>query len=174
MPQPSEIAGQLFGKARGAAKAIIEGRGGIFRRLAEEHGEVNALMQRVMASSADSDARRELFPKIREELIAHAEAEQAEFYAKLNQFDKTRDLMPQSEDEHAEIERMLDELQASDSSQPIWMDTFKQLVHKVTTHVDREENEIFPRADEVLSEDQANDIEKRFDQAKIAKKAQLH
>jgi len=58
MPNPAE---ELASKAMGAmkvGKATIEGLTGIFRKLAQEHGEVSALLMRVKSSS-DPQVRAE-------------------------------------------------------------------------------------------------------------------
>lgn len=172
MTKPSEFMGQAYGKARAAAKSIIEGYGGIYRRLAEEHGEVSALMTRI-ASSSDSSSRRELFDKLRKELLAHSHAEQQEFYSVLENHSETRSIASHSVAEHGEIELLLERLTTSDPSTKAWSEEFERLKQTVDHHVEEEEGKLFPQAKDVLTKDQAREIEHRFAQAKSGEMRRL-
>lgn len=61
-----------------AVKARLEGLVGVFKTLAEQHGEVAALLKRLQHSP---DKRSELWPEIRRELLSHERAELREVYA---------------------------------------------------------------------------------------------
>jgi len=70
---------QIATKAAGTVKAVtagFKGLRGVFLHLAEEHGELAALMKRVSKSS-DAQVRRDHFPHIRAELLSHEKAELA-------------------------------------------------------------------------------------------------
>lgn len=151
--------------AKGAGKlkkagAVIMGDRGIFKQLKEEHGQVSALMMQVKAG--DEDTRAELFPTLRHELLAHSKAEEKEFYALLEQQSKTRDQIARSREEHQEVEQLLDQLSAMDVEDPEWVELFDELVTAVQEHVDREEDEIFAAAQEIIDDERAREIEERF------------
>ena len=152
------------------ALMMFKGYTGIFRRLAEEHKEVDLLMQRVEKSS-DADVKRDLVTKIRRELLSHAKAEEQEFYSVLREHSETRELAAHSKEEHDEIEFMfcqLDELHGA-----AWNSVFTKLMHSVQHHVNEEETRLFPRAKAVLSSQQIQDIEKRYAEAKASFQADL-
>jgi hemerythrin superfamily protein len=171
MANVTEKAAKAVGKAK-RAKAAIKGERGIFRRLHEEHGTVSALMKRVRASS-DADKKRELFDTIRTELLAHARAEEKEFYSLLLSHPSTRELIEHSIDEHEQVEQLIDELMVRDTATIEWDETFDELVESVEDHVEDEENELFPRAKQVFSPDDLDAIEERFIRVKEAQLQQL-
>ena len=158
--RPSEAIGKAAGLAK-AAKAVITGQRGIFKKLQQEHGEVSALMARVAASSSEK-VRRDLFPTIKQELLSHAKAEEKEFYAVLKRFDETKLMIPNSTAEHDDMEATLQELDGMDIAGEAWGNLFKKLVKKVQTHVREEEHDLFPKAQKVISDTEAVDIEHRF------------
>jgi hemerythrin superfamily protein len=161
MREPTQAAGKAMGKLR-AAKEVIQGHAGIFKRLAEEHGEVSVMLKRVAASTPDSDVRRELFPKIRQELLSHAKAEESEFYSLLRSREETSELVADSLEDHQEMEDLLAELSAMEPSSASWKDTFDRLVVAVQEHVKQEEDELFSEASDILSKEEAQEIEQRF------------
>jgi hemerythrin superfamily protein len=161
MTSPTEKISEAFGQARGAVKAMIHG-GGIFKRLATEHGEVSALMMRVAASTKGSEVRRELFPKIRQELLAHAHAEEQEFYERVRNHPDAGGLVEHSYDEHQEIEQLLETLAMTDTADESWHGMFMQLVKIVQHHVSEEEGKVFRKAKDLFSESDLEAIEQRY------------
>ncbi len=165
---PSKLAGKAAGKAKSIGKAL-QGYTGIFRRLAEEHQEVAMMLKRV----ATSDDRRELFATIRKELLSHAKAEEKEFYTILRDQPETSALVEHSLEEHQEVERMLDELNTSDVASESWTRGIEELRASVEDHVKEEEQDLFPRARDVLGDDVAKNIEFNYDSTKKAEMARI-
>lgn len=172
MATASKTAAKAMGKAKGVAKGL-SGYPAIFRHLAAEHGEVSALMQRVAGSSEKSDVREELFPEIRKNLLAHAKAEEKEFYGPLRRSAETKELISQAIEEHRKVEEYLEKLASGNKATKTWMQIFERMMRAVEAHVDMEENEIFPKAFEVLSREQAQKIEERYEAAEERQKARL-
>lgn len=169
MVHPTEIASEIFGRLRGIAKQIVEGHGGIFRELAKEHGELTLLFDRIVASD-DIGVRKEVFPTLREELLSHGKAEQREFYPVLQNSEECRPLIEQALLDHREIEQLVEELHGLEYSDPIWSERCTKLKNMVATHVDLEENQIFEKAKDLLSRDELDQMEKRY---QAARKAEL-
>lgn len=170
--KPSNMAGQVAGKAKSMGKAL-KGYGGIFRQLAEEHGEVAALIQSVRASDGSSSTRRELFPEIHRRLLSHARAEQQEFYGPLRTRTELMSTVQHGVEEHRRIESLLNELRDGDISSDTWARTFAKLADAVTEHVDEEENEIFPKAKAALSQDDADRMKSKYVRARKAEEARI-
>jgi hemerythrin superfamily protein len=156
----TELASKAMGAAK-AASAALAGYRGIFRTLKREHGEVSVLMMRI-ATDRDRAARAELFPVIVRELLAHARAEDAAFYAVLADHESTRPLVLQLEADHERIEMLIRELTAMPTSAPGWLLRFRELQRAVQEHVEEEENQVFPRARHVLSPEMAEEIEHHY------------
>ena len=162
--EPSEMVGKVAGKAKSMAAGLM-GEHGIFRRLKEEHTEVNMLIKRVLASN-DIDVRRELFPKIRRELLGHAKAEEEQLYTLLRQHPSTASRMDDAYREHSEMEELLDRMSTIDYASAEWDEVCRALQQTVKHHVDEEENEIFKLAEEFIDKDVARDLEDRYLPAK--------
>lgn len=167
MGRPTEAVGKVMGKLKGARQAMTGGAG-IFKTLAEQHGEVSAMIRRVAASTVDSRARIEMFPRIQRELLAHAKAEEAEVYPALRSVPGLADKIAHASDEHANVERMLNELAAMDYGDPRWIEKFHRLAIEVEKHVLEEEQEVFPIAKDAWSRAQAEEIDRRFRAAHAA------
>jgi hemerythrin superfamily protein len=172
MPRPTNITGKAAGKMK-AMKHGLEGHGGIMKKLAEEHGEVSMLLEKCSRVS-DPEKRRELFSKIREELLSHAKGEEKIFYARLKQFDESRDIVQHATEEHQEVEDMIDRLSTMGYAGDDWGELFDELKDSVKEHVKEEESEMFAAAKDVLDDDELKELEQRYLQAKNAEKQRLH
>jgi hemerythrin superfamily protein len=164
MHHTSEIAAKIAAKASGLRAAMV-GKGGIFKRLIEEHTELSMLVQRIRASS-DEDTRRELFSKVRREQLAHSKAEEREFYSVLREDARTSALAAESQDEHERIEDLVDRLSRAAVNDPSWTDLFERFAHELSAHVRREENEFFEEATKIIDRSESRRIERRFRQRK--------
>jgi hemerythrin superfamily protein len=166
----AKMASKIAGKAKGAVKAMT-GYPGIFNHLAAEHTEVSAMMRMVASSVEGSSTREELFPEIRKDLLAHAHGEEEEFYPKLRQFPELEPLVARSLEEHKQIETYLEELSSGDKGTEGWRQRFEQMMNLVEGHVDLEEKQVFPRAKDLISTQQAEDILKQYESIEEREKA---
>lgn len=165
MPNPAEhIASKIMGTMK-SAKAAVGGLSGVFRHLAEEHGEVTALLLRVKLG-ANPEVRSQLFPTIRKELLAHERAEIKAVYSVMVEHADTQQIAAQHNLEAEDLERMLGELAALDVRDTTWQAKFEKLVETVQQHVTDEEGNFFPRAQEVLGEAVADAMLPRYEAAK--------
>jgi hemerythrin superfamily protein len=152
----------IISKGAGAmkgAEARMHGLVGVFRVLSEQHGEVGALLKRV---KRDPAKRGELWPKIRQELVSHEQAELREIYPVLRGHDQTRALAERHETEASQLSALIDRIQGSPMASADWGALFDQLVDQVEQHVKEEEGQIFPRAQDVIGVALAKDLEPRF------------
>jgi hemerythrin superfamily protein len=142
-------------------KARLEGLTGVFKTLAEQHGEVAAMLKRLQSKP---EKKAELWPDIRRELLSHERGEMREVYPVLRQHVQTRALAEHHDQEAAEMERLIERIDSSMADD--WRPLFNQLVDAVIHHANQEENEIFPRAQEAIGDKAAKDLEPRFLAAK--------
>lgn len=173
MARMTKAASKVAAKTKSAAKAL-QGYPGIFRHLAAEHAELSILMKRVVNSPDDTNVREELFPEIRKNLLAHAHAEEEQFYPILFSFPELEPIVSQCAEEHQAVEECLIELEATDKREPAWIQTFEEMVKAIEVHVEREEKDLFPKAAELLTKDQAEDMDEGYSHAEEREKAQLH
>src|ERR1700753_193722 len=108
----SQVEAKTMGTAH-AVKAGFNGLRGVCLHLAEEHGEVGALMKRV-SKSTDAEVRRELYPQIRADLLAHEHGELSEVYSVLSQHEGTRDIAQAHNREAKQLESAIHALDVLD------------------------------------------------------------
>jgi hemerythrin superfamily protein len=89
------------------------------------------------------------FWKIKDALELHSEIEKRIFYPALQSFAETSSLIEQSYGENQELTDLLAEMSPGES---MWDDQVSRLRDLVTKHADKEERELFPRAESLLGE----------------------
>jgi hemerythrin superfamily protein len=146
-------------------KATFKGLTGVFKHLMEEHGKVGALLKRLKGSS-DESLRAELYPTIRRELLAHEKGEVTAVYPVLAQYAETSGIAAEHQREADDLKAAIAAVDALSFGDSSWATTFERLATLVEQHVDEEESEFFPKAQEVIGEDQAKALLPRFEAAK--------
>lgn len=165
---------QAAANVMGAAKAIkgtLHGLSGVFKTLMEEHGKVSALLIRVNMSS-DPEVRRELFPTIRKELLAHEKAEMTVLYPVYAQHPETATIAREHDGEGTHLEATIDRLHRMNVTDPAWGHAFEQLVKLVEHHVKEEEISWFPAGNRVFGA-QAEALDAHYQRTKSAVLASL-
>jgi Hemerythrin HHE cation binding domain len=148
----------MISKGAGVVKGVearLHGLVGVFKTLSEQHGEAGALLQRV---KRDPDKRSELWPKIRQALISHEQAELAEVYPVMREFPELRSLADRHEAEAGQLSVQIARLHATSMSTDTWTQLFDQLCALVEQHVNEEQNQIFPKAQAVIGAARAEQI----------------
>jgi hemerythrin superfamily protein len=146
-----------------AMKARLSGLVGVFKTLAEQHGEVKVLLDRAKSSN---EKFVELWPTLRTELLSHERAEMRELYPLLRAYPETMLLANHHDAEAGELESLIQRIDALPPTAAERHALFEQLVDKVTHHAGEEERDIFPKAQDVLGKDRAIQLEKTFLAAK--------
>jgi hemerythrin superfamily protein len=165
MPNGIEkAASEVLGAVK-SAKARLEGLTGVFQHLAREHGEVTALLLRVK-SSRDPKVRAELFPKIRAELLSHEKAELTNVYPAFQQQPALAAFAEEHDNEASELEAAIAEVAGTPYEDARWQSRFEELVQLVTRHVDEEENEWFPAAEDALGKPWTEEVLPRYEATK--------
>ena len=151
-----------MGKVK-AIKARLSGLVGVFKTLAEQHGEVTMLLERAKASN---EKFVQLWPTIRRELLSHEKAELREVYPMLRTREATRPLAQEHDLEAQEMEQLIAAIDELPVAAPERAEVYQRLVTAVTEHAREEEGEIFPRAQEAIGKAQAEALEATFLAAK--------
>jgi hypothetical protein len=158
---------QIASKALGAAKAgqaLFEGLTGVFRKLAQDHGEVSALLLHLNASTSP-DTRSTLFPKIRAELLAHEAGELKIVYPAFRAVPELAAIAAKHDLETSELRDILDELSNTPYDSPDWQSKCNVLVDTVKQHVADEEQHFFPEGEKLLK-GQTDELKKQFEATK--------
>lgn len=127
-----------------------------------DHRKVDTLFAEI-AGSNDPQKLQEYFGQLFKDLTAHAEAEEQVVYpAVRSYYSDTQELY----DEQAEMKVMLSEIKALSPSAPEFKQKIDQLKNAVQQHVREEENDMFPKIRQNLSEEQMQQLSKQFKEAK--------
>ena len=147
-----------MGKVK-AVKARLSGLVGVFKTLAEQHGEVTALLERARTSD---EKFTELWPTNRRELLSHEKAEMREVYPVLRARDATRQLAEHHDAEAAKLEQLIANVDELAVASPARRELFQQLIDTVMEHAREEETDIFPKAQEAIGKSQAEALNAKF------------
>ena len=139
----------------------------IFQDLKRDHDKHRALLEK-LSGAAEPTERRELFEALRKELQAHAAAEEESLYATMLGNPDLRDEARHSVSEHKEIDDKLGELMEADEASAEWESSFGELRHRYLHHIEEEEDEMFPKAGDLLSSETEDMLAATFERRKPA------
>ncbi|MGZ6141888.1 MAG: hemerythrin domain-containing protein [Myxococcales bacterium] len=123
--------------------------------LVMQHEEVKALFDKI--EKASGEAKRELFEKIADDLAVHAAIEEKHFYP-ATRAARTEDLLQEAVEEHLSVKRIIADLLEMDPAEAQFDAKIAVLKEQVERHVEEEEGELFPKAKQLLSEDDLDDL----------------
>ena len=145
-----------------------------FQLLKEDHQKVSGIFQQLEPTTERAEkTRTELFAKLNQELTVHAKIEEAVFYPAIKQAAETREIVLEGFEEHHVIKMLLKELEAMPVDTEQWTAKLKVLQENVEHHVEEEEQEMFQKSREVLSEDEINQLGARMAEMKEQLKSQV-
>ena len=133
----------------------------IYELLKADHKTVKDLFEK-MAASEEAATRTRLVAQLKQELLAHSEAEDIVFYQPLKAKEDLHDLILEAEEEHRVVSRLLGELERLSPENEKWKARLTVLKELVEHHVEEEEGEMFKKAKSVLSRAQEQEIGAAF------------
>jgi hemerythrin-like domain-containing protein len=126
-----------------------------FSLLKEDHRKTSRLIEQLSATSeAAVKTRERLFHKLYREVYLHSRIEEELLYPVLKESERTRKLVAKAVEEHRVIKYLLNELRRSEKFTEQWAARLTILKEHLEHHVKEEEQEIFKKADTVLSDRQ--------------------
>ena len=143
----------------------------IFARLKADHDRHRELLDKIEQTKGDSPDREKLFEAFRVEVTAHAASEEMSLYATMLGKPDLRDEAQHSVAEHKEIDDMLTELYEMDFGSTGWLTRFRTMKDRYLHHIEEEEDEMFPEAEEGLSEAKKKELVAIFEKEKPKEKA---
>jgi hypothetical protein len=136
---------------------------GVWKKLADQHAQLAALLEQVRASDGN---RAEVWAIARAELLSHERGELREVYPVLRQYAELRALADGHDADATTMERMVLALSDLPVESEIWMGTFAVLCESVLRHAAEEEQDVFPKAQSVIGEELSMQLDMTFTQAK--------
>ncbi|MEZ9401736.1 hemerythrin domain-containing protein [Vibrio cyclitrophicus] len=135
----------------------------IFDVLKNSHEKQRLLMDALLQTSGDTQARQELYVNLKNELTKHAIAEERHFYAPLIESDQSIDMTRHGIAEHHGIDKILAQLDDTEMSSPAWLVLMKTLKDKVEHHLEEEEQRFFQTAGRVLDTEQKETLARKYE-----------
>lgn len=125
----------------------------IFELLQTDHRAICELLARLSeTASGQVMLRRTLFAKLRHELLRHAQTEQDVFYAALLEQGADKEMVFDAIEDHAAFAFMLGEVETLSVKDGKWFEALSDLSQAVQRHFRMEEEVIFERAREHLTD----------------------
>lgn len=134
----------------------------IYAAIKADHDRHRTLLETLADTSGDSKERRAAWDEFYHDVKAHAAAEEETFYSKLITETWGQDHARHSVHEHQQLDDIMEELNEMDMSSSGWLTRFKTLRHEYEHHIDEEEEEVFPRARDVIAREEIEGYGERF------------
>jgi hypothetical protein len=142
-----------------------------FELLKADHKKVADLFERL--ESATGKAKLDVFNQIKGELELHTHIEEKIFYPALEKPEETHDLTLEAYEEHKVVKTLLAELAGAKVADDEWQAKAKVLRENVEHHIEEEENELFDKADDALSDEEIEDLGNRMEAEKARQQGRL-
>ncbi len=132
--------------------------------LKQEHDTVLPVLEELTEKGLGD--RSGTYSSMKSALLLHMEGEEKAVYPRFEQAGM-HDKILESIQEHNAVKTLLSQLDSvSMSNEDEWVARMKVIRENVRHHVKEEENEIFPKARQSLSEDELEEMGSRFEEAK--------
>lgn len=136
----------------------------ILSLLRQEHAKVVAQLDELQQQGLRD--RKELFNRMKNNLLPHMAGEERVFYPEL-EGRGLRDLVSGSREEHTAIRTLMDRLnRTSMDDEENWLRAMLEVREAVESHVEREENVVFPEARKRMDAALLLQLGNRFEEAK--------
>jgi len=154
------FAAKAAGEAAGQ-RARVKGLTGVFSVLVQQHQEAATLLARAQRAD-DPDQRRGLWLQARDELICHERAELSTLYPLIAEYPLNADIARRHAEEAQQLETAIADIDALDFASSRWAESIERLIQLVQQHVEVEEHDFFPRAQDAMGREAANALERPF------------
>ncbi len=134
----------------------------IFEALRESHEIQRDLAEKLVKTSGDTPERRVLFDQLKNELFAHAVAEDRYFYIPLMMTDSGLNISRHALAEHHDMDELLEQLTETELSNPGWLAIAKKLSETVHHHLQEEEHGFFQQAGKILEDKEKESLAKKY------------
>jgi hemerythrin-like domain-containing protein len=140
-----------------------------FELLKKDHREVARLLAILERTTEDEVKKREeIFRELKQSLDDHADIEESILYPTLKLEAETHALSLEAVEEHQIVKDLLEEMRELPTGNDEWTAKLTVLKENIEHHVDEEENEMFPKAEDALSEEAMNHLGERIFTAQTA------
>ena len=131
----------------------------LYEMLEHDHEEVKGLFKESLENNDTSK-----FGEIKKELEVHMKGEENYYYPKAKKADK--ELVEHGIEEHEEAKGLIKELDKLGENDGQFMPKLKELKEAVEHHIEEEENKLFPKSKDTLSDNEEEEIATKIEEEK--------
>ena len=137
----------------------------IYHLIKKDHDEAKDLMARIMRASAP-EKRQALLDELKQLVLVHAKTEEATWYAALSEFPEFAEKINHTKEEHDTIEDLFSEVAGLSADQDRFLVLFGEIKMGLEHHFHEEEDEMFPKSQELISDDRADELGREMKELK--------
>jgi hemerythrin-like domain-containing protein len=137
--------------------------------LKQDHQEAMSMMDQLETSGQDTGgakATMAVFSQLKQALTLHTKMEEQLLYPALQNNEQTGDIITEAYEEHQTVDEILAEMSGMAQTNGEFLDKLAELRENVEHHVEEEENEMFPRAEQILGQHRLEEMGNQMQQMK--------
>ena len=135
--------------------------------LMTDHREVEAMFARIRGVQGGGQELRDVVDEVTIELVRHSIAEEEYLYPAVREHIEGGDRIADKEiADHGRVEKLLKQLEKTDTDDPTMSPLLQQLMDEVSVHVQDEEDNLFPMLRQACSPEALNDLGDKLRRAK--------
>jgi hypothetical protein len=132
----------------------------VFEHLVHEHRQAEQVMQQLKEKP-----QKRMFQQIMGALEQHLGGEEKGVYKALGKHKELHTHVLESIEEHRVVKRLLNEIAKLEPKDEVWQAKFKVLKESVEHHIQEEEGTIFPEAQRLIDQREAESLDARYSEA---------
>lgn len=149
--------------------------GNVIEELTADHREVEEIFARIQPMTGQGQELRDLVDEVTIELVRHSVAEEQYLYPAVREYVEDGDRIADKElEDHSRIENLLKQLEKTKADDPQMSPLLQQLMEEVATHVEDEENSLFPMLRQACSSEMLGDLGEKVRRAKAMAPTRPH
>ncbi len=133
--------------------------------LKEDHQELINLIGELETADDESETGprdTENFNRLNQAIKLHSRMEEEVFYPAMEEFEETRELARAAFKEHQVVDHLLAQLETLSPSEDEFQETLSELRDAIERHIEEEEGELFPKAEELCGPSRLNEMERQM------------
>ena len=135
-----------------------------FELLKKDHREAESLIAELEGAGDENHPNsRQTFQQLKAALSLHMKIEESIVYTALEEFEETADLIPDAFEEHEEVKEQLADMEELEPSSAEFQDILAEMKDGIEHHLEEEEDELFPKAEEVLGKARVEEIGRQIE-----------
>jgi hemerythrin superfamily protein len=139
----------------------------IYDVLRKDHEAIRDLLLRMEnTASTHTRDRTHLFEEFKLQLIPHMRAEEEFFYTLLEERSPDSETMRQSRVEHSRMDSLVNQIQSTSVQSAGWLIFVRQIRQEFERHFREEEETVFERARSILSDEEAQQLARHWEDEK--------